>query len=109
MTEDQRRNLTHNPKTDGNFTPSAGRGVQGDIKPCSSADMRNNIQLYHDFPMSMMFSNLVYLILVIAVGVYYQKRMRYWSSLRAVAEVAPREDAQFTNGLFNLGDCRHNG
>jgi len=112
LTEDQRRNLTHNPSTDGNFTPSdvlQGRGVQGDIKPCSNADTRNSVQLYHDFPMSMMFSNLIYLILVIAVGVYYQRYLKYWNTIHTGTEVAPRSDAQFTNGLFSLGNCRHDG
>jgi len=110
LTEDQRRNLTHNPKLDGKFTPSSavhGRGVQA--KPCSSADTRSNIQLYHDFPMSMMFSNLVYLVLVIAAGIYYQRYLRYWSALPPGTEVPPREDSQFTNGLFRLGNCRSDG
>jgi len=108
LTEAQRRNLTHNPKTDGNFTPGVGvqgPGVQGDIKPCSSADTRNNIELYHAFPMSIMFSNLVYLILVVAAGIYYQRYLRYWSTLHAVTEVAPQEDGQFTHGLFSFGNC----
>lgn len=112
LTEDQRRNLTHNPKTDGNFTPRGGlqgQGVQGDVQPCSSADTRNNIQLYHDYPMSLWISNLVYLILVIAVGIYYQRYLRYWSTLNTVTEVAPREDGHFTNGLFSLGNCRTEG
>jgi len=108
LTEAQRRNLTHNPKTDGNFTPGVGvqgPGMQGDIKPCSSADTRNNIELYHAFPMSIMFSNLVYLILVVAAGIYYQRYLRYWSTLHAVTEVAPQEDGQFTHGLFSFGNC----
>lgn len=114
LTEDQRRNLSHNPKTDGNFTPSSsagvqGRDAQGNIVPCSSADTRTSMQLYNDFPMSMLFSNLVYLILAIAAGIYYQRYLRYWSTLKTVPEVAPREDAQFTHGLFSLGNCRQDG
>eukprot|EP00419_Tripos_fusus_P052542 CAMPEP_0172807660 /NCGR_PEP_ID=MMETSP1075-20121228/7148_1 /TAXON_ID=2916 /ORGANISM="Ceratium fusus, Strain PA161109" /LENGTH=411 /DNA_ID=CAMNT_0013646683 /DNA_START=122 /DNA_END=1357 /DNA_ORIENTATION=- len=109
LTADQRRNLTHNPTTDGKFIPGGGQGVNGtgEIQPCSSADARNNIQLYHDFPLSLMLSNLVYLVLVIAVGIYYQRYLRHRST--PVTEVAPREDARFINGLFSLGNCKQEG
>ena len=55
----------------------------------------------------MMFSNLVYLILVIAVGIYYQRYLQHRST--TVTEVAPREDARFINGLFSFGNCRQEG
>jgi len=111
LTEDQRRNLTHNPKLDGKFTPGGARGREGvqGAKPCSSDDTRDSMQLYHDFPMSMMFSNLLYLVLVIAVGIYYQRYLRYWSTLHTSTDEPPREDGQWNHSLFSPGSIRSDG
>lgn len=93
--------------TNGTNGTAKANGTEG-LLPGHASDNRTAFEFYRDYPLSMVFSNLVYIILVIGAGFLYQMFLRHRQS-GGSREMPPIEGDHFTQGLFGFGNCGQDG